>query len=175
MWKLRANSPAGCKRRVAFCLSLLLICAAPLLNGMPRAERHEKRHEIDRLEEAWRNALLRRDAASLDGLLADDYMAITASGTLQSKDQTLSGLRNGMLRFNSIAISDRKVRFYGTTALVVSRADISGTAAHGDISGSYRYTHVWVRDGQGAWRIVSFEASRIRARKGAPSGGGGKQ
>jgi ketosteroid isomerase-like protein len=53
------------------------------------------------------------------------------------------------------------VRFYGTTALVTSQADLSGTNAGEDISGSYRYTRVYVRDAQGKWKIVSFEASRI--------------
>jgi ketosteroid isomerase-like protein len=39
---------------------------------------------------------------------------------------------------------------------------VSGSTADGDISGSYRYTRVYVRDEQGVWKIVSFEASRIR-------------
>jgi ketosteroid isomerase-like protein len=45
---------------------------------------------------------------------------------------------------------------------VTSLAEVKGTAGDGDISGSYRYTRVYVRDAQGAWKIVSFEASRIR-------------
>jgi ketosteroid isomerase-like protein len=45
---------------------------------------------------------------------------------------------------------------------VTSLAEVQGTTADGDLSGSYRYTHVYVRDAQGAWKIVSFEASRIR-------------
>jgi ketosteroid isomerase-like protein len=55
------------------------------------------------------------------------------------------------------------VRFYGTTALVTSRAQAAGSNAEGeDISGSFRYTRVYVRNAQGKWKIVSFEASRIR-------------
>jgi ketosteroid isomerase-like protein len=167
MWKLRANSPAKWKRRIAYCLALLLILgASPLLmRAMGRAERHESRHEIDQLEEAWRNAVLHRDATALNNLLAEDYIAITANGTLQSRDETLASLRSGTVHFDSITFSDRKVRFYGTTALVTSRAEISGGTPHGDISGSYRYTHVWVRNGHGTWHIVSFEASRIRGHK----------
>jgi hypothetical protein len=30
------------------------------------------------------------------------------------------------------------------------------------LNGSFRYTRVYVRDPGGTWRIVSFEASRIR-------------
>jgi len=132
-------------------------------SGMPRAQRHESRHEIDQLEQVWRDAILQRNASALDGLLADDYIAITPNGTLQSKDQTLDNLRSGTLHLVSLELSDRKVRFYGQTALVTSRAEVNGTNADGNFSGSYRYTRVYVRDDQGKWKIVSFEASRIRA------------
>ena len=128
---------------------------------MPRSERHETRHEIDHLEENWRSAIISRNIAAMDALLADDYMAISATGMLQSKDETLTGLRTGAVRFRSIQVSDRKVRFYGTTALVTSKAEVIGTSTEGSITGSYRYTRVYARDEKGAWRIVSFEASRI--------------
>jgi ketosteroid isomerase-like protein len=130
--------------------------------GIPRGQRHENRHEIDQLEQTWRDAILHRNATAMDSLLDDDYLAITANGTIQSKDQTLASLRTGTSRFNSIEFSDRKVRFYGQTALVTSRAEVSGTNAEGNFSGSYRYTRVYVREDQGQWKIVSFEASRIR-------------
>ena len=130
--------------------------------GMPRGERHEVRHEIDQLEDTWRDAIIHRNSSAMDKLLADDYIAITANGTLQSKEQTLAILRAGTLRFTSIEFYDRKVRFYGQTALVTSRADVNGTTPEGDMTGSYRYTRVYVKDDHGGWKIVSFEASRIR-------------
>jgi ketosteroid isomerase-like protein len=134
----------------------------PQSHGMPRAERHESRHEIDQLEQTWKDALMGRNASSMEGLLADDYIAITPNGTLQSKDQTLANLRAGNVHIKSIEFSDRKVRFYGQTALVTSRAEVNGTNPEGDFSGAYRYTRVYVRNGEGKWKIVSFEASRIR-------------
>jgi ketosteroid isomerase-like protein len=129
---------------------------------MPRGERHESRHEIDLLEQTWRNAIITRDLPAMESLLADDYIAITANGTLQSKEQALTNLRSGTARFAAIEFSDRKVRFYGQTALVTSRAEVTGFTGEGDISGSYRYTRVYARDAKGVWKIVSFEASRIR-------------
>jgi ketosteroid isomerase-like protein len=89
-------------------------------------------------------------------------MAITASGTLQTKDQALANLRSGRTHFTVLDISDRKVRFYGPTALVTSLAVVTGTNAQGNFAGSYRYTRVYVRNLQGEWKIVSFEASKIR-------------
>jgi len=125
------------------------------------SQREERRHQIDKLEDAWRSAVLSSNTKALDVLLADDYMAITPSGTIQTKDDTLQSLRSGRVHFSSLTISDRKVRFYGSTAVVTSLADIQATTADGPVAGSYRYTRVYVRNAQGQWRIVSFEASQI--------------
>jgi ketosteroid isomerase-like protein len=130
--------------------------------GMHRAEKHESKHEIDQLEEQWRDAALKNNTASMDALLADDYVGVTASGTLQNKDQALANLRDGSTHFTSLELADRKVRFYGTTAVVNSIARVEGITPDGKLSGSFRYTRVYVRNPRGVWRVVSFEASRIR-------------
>jgi ketosteroid isomerase-like protein len=141
----------------------LAVGAIPLFaSGLSLAQKHESRHEIDQLEDEWRNAVLASDAKALDSLLADDYMAITPSGTLQSRDETLQNLRSGRLHFTSLTITDRKVRFYGTTAVVTSLASIDANTADGHVTGDYRYTRVYVRDARGVWKVVSFEASHVR-------------
>lgn len=130
---------------------------------MPRAQKHESRHIIDELENQWRDALLKRDTAAMNALLAEDYTAITAYGTLQTRDEALANLRSGRWRISALDLRDRKVRFYGKTALVTSIAEVEGTGPEGTLNGSYRYTRVYVRNAQGVWKIVSFEASRIRS------------
>ncbi len=138
------------------------MCAHSSQAGMARAQKHESRHEIDQLEVAWREAILKGNTVAMGALLADDYMAITASGTLQTKEQTLASLKSGRMHFTSLDLSDRKVRFYGGTALVTSVAAVQATTGEGAISGSFRYTRVYVRDQGGAWKIVHFEASKMR-------------
>jgi ketosteroid isomerase-like protein len=162
MRTLKGTSAVVKRWSVFIGLTGVLLTAVVPLGAMPRAEKHEVRHEIERLEDAWRNAVLHGNLAAMDGLLSDDYMAITPSGILQSKEQALASLRTGAMRFTALDLSDRKIRLYGTTALVTSRADVKGTDPDGNVSGSYRYTRVYVRDARGVWRIVSFEASKIR-------------
>lgn len=138
--------------------------AIPVYAGLqlPLAQKHETRHEIDVLEDAWRNAVLNANTTVMASLLADDYMAITPSGTLQNKEEALTNLRSGRVHVTALVITDRKVRFYGNTAVVTSMANIQATTADGQVTGNYRYTRVYARDAQGKWKIVSFEASRIR-------------
>jgi ketosteroid isomerase-like protein len=166
----KTNPATSIRLRMAHVLVLIPVLIAVFFSafaprlyaGMPRAQKHESRREIDQLEEAWRNAVLKVNTAAMDSLLADDYLGITPNGTLQTKEQALALMRSGQVRFTSLELSDRKVRIYGATALVTSRAEVSGTTSAGELSGSFLYTRVYVRDERGTWKVVSFEASRIR-------------
>jgi ketosteroid isomerase-like protein len=157
------NTPKPLSRKLVLILVLALAASATILHaGMPRGQKHEGRHKIDQLEEVWRQAVLKSDAVAMAALLDDDYIGITAKGMLLTKEETLAKIGSGRALYTSLELSDRKVRFYGGTALVTSLAQATGTNAEGeDISGSFRYTRVYVRNAQGAWKIVSFEASRI--------------
>jgi ketosteroid isomerase-like protein len=148
--------------RTAAVVLLLALSANILYAGQPKPKKRDTRHEIEQLEEEWRTAVLKSDATALKTLLADDYIAITANGTLQTKDEALANIRSGRIHFTSLNLSDRKLRFYGKTALVTSLASVQGITPEGDLSGNFRYTRVYVLNAQGQWRIVSFEASHIR-------------
>jgi uncharacterized protein (TIGR02246 family) len=161
MW----NNPS--KRNALFAAMLTLIagygCAAQTAkSSVPLAQRHEYRHEIDQLEDKWRTAMLKGNSAALADLLADDYTGITAQGAIQTKDQAITNLKSGALQVTELSISDRKVRVYGTTAVVTSLAELTGGKKDHEVTGRYRYTRVYVRNSSGQWRIVSFEASRIQ-------------
>ncbi|HEX5431738.1 MAG TPA: nuclear transport factor 2 family protein [Bryobacteraceae bacterium] len=146
---------------------MMAFCALPLYATAQKLEKHEHRHrQIDQLEEVWRNAVLSSDTRAMNSLLADDYTAITANGTLQTKQDWLANLRTGRVHITTLDISDRRVRFYGDTAVVTSRAEVRGTGTAGEVFGSFRYTRIYVRDPQGKWKIVSFEASRIHNPRG---------
>jgi ketosteroid isomerase-like protein len=143
-------------------LSLVLV----LLAGIPRQAHagfphHDGAHkEIEGLEQDWRQAQLTNNIPEVDRLLADDYLGITANGTLETKADELARRRTGSLKITQLNLSDIKVRVYGDTAVVTSKADLVGKNGDRDVSGRYRYTRVY-SNRLGQWRIVSFEASRI--------------
>jgi ketosteroid isomerase-like protein len=157
-------SPA-CRRLLRDCRAI--IAAVAIVALVPRVyagalTKEENRHQIDRLEDAFRGALMTSNTKAMDSLLAEDYMAITPSGTLESREDTLENLRTGKVHFTTLDVSDRKVRFYGSTAVVTSQVTIEATTPDGQINGNYWYTRVYARNPQGQWKIVSFEASRVR-------------
>jgi ketosteroid isomerase-like protein len=143
-------------------LSLVLV----LLSGIPRQAQAVFPHkdgthkEIEGLELDWRQAQLTNNISVVDRLLADDYLGISANGTLETKADELTRRRTGSYHITQLDLSDIKVRIYGDTAVVTSKADVAGKNGDRDISGRFRYTRVY-SNRMGQWRIVSFEASRI--------------
>jgi ketosteroid isomerase-like protein len=128
--------------------------------AMPHHETHAVHKEIESLEYQWRDAEVGNNVGQMDHLLADDYIGISANGTIETKTQELDQRRAGTVRIQSLDITDLKVRVFGDTAVVTSRAELTGVNGQSDISGNYRYTRVYNKR-LGQWKIVSFEASRI--------------
>jgi len=85
---------------------------------MPKGQKHENRHAIDQLEDEWRNAILKSNVTVMDRLLAEDYLAITASGLVQTKAQTLANLKSGRIHITSLNCRQRRPRliYRGTIA-----------------------------------------------------------
>lgn len=108
----------------------------------------------------WREALLTNNIPEISNLLADDYLGISADGTLETKADVLAKRRSGHFKITELNLSDIKIRIYGATAVVTSKAEVAGTAGSKPIGGFFRYTRVYTKRGD-QWKIVSFEASRI--------------
>ncbi len=131
--------------------------AIPLLHHDDRLHR-----EIESLESEWRNALIQNDVATVNNLLADDYLGINPDGTLETKADALALRRSGVMKISRLEPVNVKVHVYGDTAVVTSQVDMQGQDGDRDISGRYHYTRVYSHK-SGAWKIVSFEASRMPA------------
>lgn len=134
----------------------------PSVNALPRSERHEYHRAIVQLEHQWQADMLSGNTQALGNLLSDDYTGISANGMIQTRDEVLASLRSGTLKITGLTITERRIRLYGNTAVVTSVAEVAGTNPSHDLEGRYRYSRVYVRNAQGQWKIVSFEASRVR-------------
>lgn len=150
------------RRRVAtIALLAVVACWLPTPAAWAVLHRdHSVRKEIEALEMQWRQAELSNNVSEMGKLLADDYLGISANGTVETKSETLDARRAGTVKIQSLDITDLKVRIYGNTAVVTSKAALAGENGQSDISGNYRYTRVYTRR-LGRWKIVSFEASRM--------------
>jgi ketosteroid isomerase-like protein len=150
---------------------VLLTCFVALMSAQQAqaGQKHEKKHdvkkEVEALEEQWRKAQLAGDVATMDRMLAEDFIGISMSGQVNTKAQQLERVRTRKLVVSKIDLSDMKVKLVGSVAIVTSQADVEGTSEGASVKGMYRYTRVYQRHPSGEWKITSFEATRIQPRK----------
>jgi ketosteroid isomerase-like protein len=155
-------------RTAAGLLAALLLAGAVLSAPALAIGQHPRRkdaykHQVEQLEEAWRTAQLTDDIGAMDKLLSADYVGITMNGEVVTKMQQLDRMKNRTLVLSKIELDDMKVKLIGTTAIVLSRAEVDGTNDGAPIHGTYRYTRVYSRLPTGDWQITNFEATRVGA------------
>jgi ketosteroid isomerase-like protein len=144
--------------RILLVVTLLLVAATLALSQMPGKDTSTDEAHIRTLNEASGEAQVKRDMATLDRLLADDFILTRANGVVANKAQNLADVQSGERSFTSYKNDDVRVRLYGDAAVVTGQVVSSGTYKGQDFSGRFRYTKVFVKkDGQ--WQIVAWQAT----------------
>ncbi len=153
-----------------------LLAGAALASG-PHAHAHKRiyKQQIEALEDQWRVAQLADDVATMDELLAPDYLGISMNGQINDKDQQLDRMRNRTLVVSSIALSDVKIKLVGQVAIVTSRAQVEGSSEGVTMHGMFRYTRIYRRYPDGTWKITNFEVTPIAGKTAAPDTSAGGQ
>jgi hypothetical protein len=162
---------------VAAAVLCVVFVAAPRALAAPAPKpahgKHAYEKQVQALEEQWRQAQLSGNTASIERLLDDDYIGITANGIINTRDQQLERMRNRTLMVSRMDVSDVKVKLIHGIAIVTSRVDLEGTNDGVSVTGIYRYTRIYRRLPNGTWKVTNFEATRINpdaqpGRPGAP-------
>ncbi len=128
---------------------------------LKKEHRRAESHQIEFMEQQWLHALVNKDTASLEKMMADDFLAISANGTLADKQQYLHHVLSGYNRFTNIDVMDIKVRMQPSSAVVVSQVRVLGSLEGHPVSGVFRYTKVYGRAPGGQWRVLNLEATRV--------------
>jgi ketosteroid isomerase-like protein len=115
---------------------------------------------IQALEQRLLDATFASDLATLNGLLADDLVFITHTGTIADKRTELEAHRSGLLKLDELRSTDEQVRLFGDCALVNLKWSLTGSFDGEAFAGTFRYTRVWARRGN-AWQVVSIHVSQV--------------
>ena len=118
--------------------------------------------EIVALEAQIRAAQLAADVAALDQLIADELLFTGPDGQLGTKAQDLEAHSSGAVRVRAHEPEELRVRRVGADVAVSAlRARMAVEVAGALVSGTYRYTRVWAREGGGPWRVVGGHVSEV--------------
>ena len=124
---------------------------------------YETEQEIKKLAHEWLDAIRGRDRATLERILAEDFMISgwQPEGRIADREFYLADcmipvdIQEGSYKF------DRwKVRMYGETAVVNCTLDIHAVVNGYKWGGEVLITDVWIRE-QETWRVVTRHTSPI--------------
>ena len=123
--------------------------------------------ELNRLADEWAAAELSGDTASLEKILADDFVAVGPRGFVLTKEQWIARHEAENLKYKSFGLDEMAVRLFGDAAIVVCRQTAAGVYqdenGRYDIDESFRATLVFVMQ-DGSWRLASLQLSPILGR-----------
>jgi len=116
--------------------------------------------ELIKLESDWNEAMVKRDVAFLDRILADNWMSGQSDGTYMTKAQFIANVKSGDVLVSSAVFDDFKVRVYGDAAVFFCHY-IEKSKTKGIDSGSHsQWTDTWVKIA-GRWQCVAGNGSKI--------------
>lgn len=164
MGKRRTQSASAGPLGIATLGVVLVACCVPsaVAFGMrPHRQGHMQQQQVLHVDDQIRSALLTADSGALDKFLADDFLGISANGTLSDKQQYLRRIGRREHQFTRIQISERKVRIQASSAVVVTTAEVTGKLDSHPLTGTFRYTRVYSHEPDGSWKLRNFEATRV--------------
>ncbi|MEO8677955.1 MAG: lipocalin-like domain-containing protein [Vicinamibacterales bacterium] len=149
-------------KMLAAVLSMLMTvrAASVLTQDRPKASIEA---ELRRLNDEVSSMQVRKDVATADRLLADDYVFMQADGEVANKAATLAVLKSPDFECQLFTTEDVQVRAYGDAAVITGIAHFKATFRDQIADGDFRYTDVWVKR-DGGWQTVSSHASRVPKR-----------
>ena len=150
---------------VAASLPLTLACAgagtqtsAPPPAASAAAATENVPQVITGLENDWVKAIVAADTATIDRIIADDFIG-TTDDVQYNKADAIAGVRN--VTYEALELSNITAHVYGDTVVATMDQNEKSRQGSHDFSGHYLFTNVWVkRDGQ--WRAVASHGSRTK-------------
>ena len=107
--------------------------------------------------DAFKDAMIHKDGAALDKLLANDLTYVHSAGQLQNKKEVIDSITSGKTIIERMDYSDMAVRFYGKTAVVRGRVDLYHSPTN---IVHMNVLHVWI-NGPHGWQMVARQATRL--------------
>lgn len=114
------------------------------------------------MENRWAAALGKHDTASIESMVADDFIGVSSKGKVQNRRGMLAEVKGGKDTYTSTKNEKLDVRMYGSNiAVVVGTYREKGTGKDGKaFDRSFRFTDTWVDRG-GKWQCIASQVALV--------------
>ena len=155
------EAPGATRWTVALCC-VLVVALGVAASAAQRPLAPSDQEVLVDLERRWNAAFYQKDAAFIETILADDFVATYDDGSRGDKAKELSLAAAFDRRVESAVPDDFTVKVYGDTGIVWFSLRVVGIRQGQRAETNLRYTDVWVvRDGR--WLCVSSQSTQVRA------------
>jgi ketosteroid isomerase-like protein len=125
--------------------------------GFPDSNSNDEK-VVAALDTEYQAAVQGNDAATMDRILADDFVLVTGRGTIYTKANLLEGARAKKVIYEHQEDSQQKVRVWGNTAVITALLWAKGTNQGKPFEYRLWFSDTHVRTLAG-WRCVFGQAS----------------
>ena len=113
---------------------------------------------IARLDTEYQVAVTKNDFATMDRLLADDFVLVTGSGKTYTKTDLLQEARSGRFIYERQEDTAQKVRIWGDSAVITAKLWAKGTENGKPFDYTVWFTDTYVRTATG-WQYAFAQSS----------------
>jgi ketosteroid isomerase-like protein len=141
------------KRLLAFALGILVMIGATEARSSVDDEK-----AVATLDTEYQAAVKNNDVATMDRILADDFVLVTGLGKTYSKRDLLEEARSKRMHYECQEDSQQEVRVWGDTAVVTALLWAKGTQDGKSFDYKLWFSDIYLKTGKG-WRYVFAQAS----------------
>jgi Domain of unknown function (DUF4440) len=116
--------------------------------------------EVARLADAWATAELQSDTAFLERTLEDDFVGVGPLGFLLTRQEWLTRLQSGDLKYTTHTLDEVKVRTYNETAILIGRLTQEAFYRGNPINAQLRTTLVFIHQHE-QWQLAGLHFCNI--------------
>lgn len=138
-------------------IGVAVIMLAIGVNRM-NASADEDKKAVAALDIQYQAAVEKNDAATMDRILADDFILVTGNGKTFTKADLLKEARKGTAVYEHQSDTEQTVRVWGDTAVVTAKLWEKGTQDGKPFDYTLWFSDTYVRSPTG-WRYVFGQAS----------------
>ena len=118
----------------------------------------DDKKDVADLDRQYQAAVRDNDAATMDRLLADDFILVTGSGKIYTKADLIEEARRGRTHYERQEDTDQTVRVWGDTAVLTAKLWEKGTEDGREFDYTVWFSDVYVRTSAG-WGYVFGQSS----------------
>ena len=113
---------------------------------------------VANLDTEYQAAVKKNDAATMNRILADDFVLVTGSGKTYGKADLLDEARSARVQYKLQDDSEQKVRVWGDTAVITAKLREKGTEEGRPFDKAVWFSDTYVKTSSG-WRYVFGQSS----------------